>query len=107
MARLLKNGIGRTSIAGSRTVNAADTVLASDFLVRVNEAGAIDITLPAISDALRFHSFCIKKLNANGIVTVKPNPGDTIDGASSFPLTVQKQAVTVFCPETGTSWDVI
>jgi hypothetical protein len=107
MARLA--GIsGVTKTGGSRTTSSTpDTITTTDYLVRVSEAAAFVVNLPAISSSTRLHTFVIKKVNATANVTVTPDGADTILGSATFVLTTQNQSVTVFCPDTGTSWDVI
>lgn len=55
--------------------------------------GAVTVNLPAAKSALE--EYCIKKLGSTGNVTVDANGSETIDGASTYSLTIQNQSVSI------------
>jgi hypothetical protein len=104
MARLVAI-TGTLTTGGSRTITASDTVVVTDYLVRANEAGALTVTLPTITNAIIGHQFVIKKMGNIANVTVQRSSTDLIDGAATFVLTTQYQSVTVYASAAGV-WDV-
>jgi len=78
------------------TVSMNYTATATDYSIFMNaSAGNRTVTLPAASSVPR-RIYEVKKLDATvNLVTVIPNGSDTIDGASTFPMSDQYQAVTI------------
>lgn len=105
MALIVSMLNGRLVGVEHRVITTTDSVLSTDFFLRIEEAGAIDVTLPDIT-TVRNHIFVLKKVNNNGTVTIKPNGSDTIDDGATLPLTTQKEAINVWAPPTGTNWEV-
>lgn len=78
------------------SVSSNYVVTATDYSIFMNAAaGNRTVTLPAASSVPR-RIYEVKKLDATvNLVTVIPNGADTIDGAATFPMSDQWQAVTV------------
>jgi len=87
----------------SKTANYTLTV--ADELVLVDAtAGAVTVTLPAVS-GLTGRRFWVKKVDASGnAVTLDGNGAETIDGSATYALAAQWDAVRVMC--SGTAWFV-
>lgn len=100
----VERAIRDTRLTPIRTVSADFTVTLDDDAVFADAtAGAITITLPNVrrASARRFY---VKKTDASGnAVTVGSSAN--IDGAATFPLTVQYQSVTVLSD--GATWWVL
>jgi len=111
---------GTATIGGKVTMSAAQKVfygavktanytasLTADYIIPVNSSGgAFTISLPA--GHASGDTFTIKDVNgslATNNVTIDPNAAETIDGAATFIMTVNRQAVTVV--SNGTNWFII
>jgi hypothetical protein len=111
---------GTSTLGGKVTMSAAQKVkygavktanytasLTADYIIPVNSSGgAFTISLPAGHAA--GDTFTIKDVNgslATNNVTIDPNGSETIDGAATFAMTVNRQAVTVVSD--GTNWFII
>ena len=111
---------GTSTLGGKVTMSAAQKVkygavktanytasLTADYVIPVNSSGgAFTISLP--SGHAAGDTFTIKDVNgslATNNVTIDPNAAETIDGASTFVMTVNRQAVTVISD--GTNWFII
>lgn len=101
---VIDRAIKSANLTPIRAVSAAFTVTLDDDAVFVDAtAGAVTITLPDVrrASARRFY---VKKVDASGnAVTVSSSA--LIDGAATFPLTVQYQSVTVLSD--GSTWWVL
>jgi len=96
-----------TSVLNIRTVTGAtDTATINDDVVRMNYAGSMTETLPAISATPIGKTITIKNV-VNFVVTIHGNSSvpDLIDGSNTYVLQNQYDSVTLLC--NGTSWDVI
>lgn len=90
----------------TRTVTAAYTAQAHDYTIRADAtAAAFSVTLPPAA-LLSGKVLTIKKVDASAnAVTVDGNGAEEIDGAATFSLAAQYDAVTV--QSFGTGWDVL
>lgn len=89
-----------------RTVSSNTTLTTTDDIVLVNaSSGNITISLPSSSTASgKF--YIIKKIDSSSnIVTIDPYSSETIDGKSTYDLTVQYQFVNIYCD--GTQWFIV
>jgi hypothetical protein len=79
-----------------RTVTADTTVAFEDSTILVDStAGPVAVTLPS-GVVLRGRRVAIKKISSDSNdVTINPEPGETIDGASSVVLSVQNESLVV------------
>lgn len=106
-------GPGAGLSAGVVTKTADYTITQSDFTIRSNNGGggAITMTLPAITAAIRGQVFIVKRVNAGAgaanRTVVAAAGGDTIDGAASTNLNSRYAVLRVQAPDTGTDWMVI
>lgn len=109
-------GIGTASpgsmlhVAGTQqglvTAVSADTTLGSHYIVSVDDSAATrTMTLPAASSTIIGRVYRIKKMSASNTTVISRAGSDTIDGATSFTLTAQYQAVDVICL-TSTTWGI-
>lgn len=86
--------------AATTTLTYADHTLTMDAT-----GGARTVNLPSASSAIR-RLYVIKKIDASGnAVTVDANGGDLIDGAGTYALPAQWDAVTL--QSDGTNWHVL
>lgn len=87
-------------------VTAAYNLLAEDWLVLADATGgAFTVTLPPAA-SVRNRAYVVKRLNSGGnAVTLDGNGSETIDGATTLPLTAQYQVATVYSD--GTEWWVL
>jgi hypothetical protein len=88
------------SITASATVeDVADAVIVADAT-----SAPVTVTLPTAAGHRR--QYTVKRLNSGAnAVTVAAAGGETIDGAGTYPLSTQYQAVTV--ASDGTAWHVV
>lgn len=94
------------SAATINSVSANTTLDSSYYTVLVDASGgARTITLPAaVNNSARI--YIIKKTDSSGnSVTVDANASETIDGATTYVLTVQYESITVQCD--GSNWHII
>jgi hypothetical protein len=71
-------------------------------------AGSITITLPAVATAGIGRQIIVKDRDGNagaGNITIDGNASETIDGATTFSLTVNYQSVTLV--NDGSTWMVV
>jgi hypothetical protein len=96
----------QTSRRRIRTVTTTDTFGANDDTIVADATGAaFSVNLPAVATSARLE-FCLKRSNAGANnVTLQANAAETIDGANTYVLTVQYQAVTVQCD--GAVWWIV
>ncbi|MGH7974972.1 MAG: hypothetical protein ACREBR_05575 [bacterium] len=89
-----------------RSVSTNTTATATDYVITCNALSApISVALPAASSCAR-RIYEVKKTDFSlNNVTVVANGFDLIDGAATFPMSVQYQAVTV--QSNGTGWWII
>lgn len=89
----------------SVSLNTGTTLGTTHRYVRGDASGAaFTITLPAVGGLIG-RVYSIKKTDASGnAVTIDANASETIDGALTFPLTLQYQSVTIV--SNGSSWDI-
>lgn len=73
-----------------------------DYLILADAtAGAITITLPPAASLLH-HDFIVKRLNSgSNDVIIDGNSSETIDGSTTFTLTVQHDAIRIVSDGTG------
>ncbi len=100
LQRFFRNGTNAASVTAAVTLTGNDGLMLGDAT-----AGAFAVTLPLAVDA-RGVTYWIKKVDASAnAVTVTAAGADTIDGAATYPLTVQYQAVAV--RSDGAAWWVV
>ncbi len=94
----------RTPAVATKT--AAYIVTDADDVIRCDATlGAFTITLPT-AVGITGRQFELKKVDASAnAVTVDGNAAETIDGAATFALTAQYDAITV--RSNGTNWDLV
>lgn len=91
----------KTSVSGNTTITNTSNMV---YLVDAT-SGAVAITLPAASNTDK--TFTIKKIDSStNAVTVTRAGSDTIDGATTYVLSVQYQSVTILA-DGSTSWYVL
>lgn len=79
-----------------------ETVIGADAT-----GGAFAVNLPPSDEQTINRAVVVKRLNAGAnAVTVTPSGSDTIDGAATYPLTVQYQSVHIIADGLG-AWFVI
>jgi hypothetical protein len=90
-----------------RTITAADSILITDDLIRVNNTvTSVIVTLPVAATSPIGKEIVIKRLATSLFtVTVKGNGSDLIDDANTYILTQAKGALRV--KNSGTIWDVV
>ena len=95
-----------TSATAISTKTADYTIVSSDYSILGNAASeSITISLPAAA-SYTGRMFVIKKVDSSAnLVTIDPNGAETIDGASTYDLNVQWEAIQV--QSNGTSWFVL
>lgn len=88
----------------SKTANY--TATAADEVILCNvTGGGITITLPAASSNTN-KCFTIKKTDSStNTVTVDGNASETIDGATTYSITIQYESITIVCD--GSNWHII
>jgi hypothetical protein len=87
--------------------NSTDLTVTEGGVVVIADApvGPVTIHLPAVSGSLD-RIICVKKVDVSAnAVTLNPNASETIDGATTYPLSTQYDSVTVICD--GDEWHVI
>lgn len=84
-----------------RTLTASGPINGADRVVLVS--GASTVTLPSAADVVG-QVFTVKRIGVDA-VTVSAQAGQLIDGAASYALAVQYQAITVV--STGIGWVVV
>ena len=101
---VIDRAIKSATLTPTRAVAADFTVTLDDEVVVVDAtAGALTITLPNVRRAWG-RKFFVKKVDASAnVVTV--GSASLIDGATTFPLNVQYESVTVL--SNGTTWWVL
>ena len=102
---IIERAVRDAPLVATRTVTTATTLSLSDGLCLVDAtAGAVTITLPVLPAAgglpLR-----IKKVDASGNAVTVDGGAANIDGAATFPLAAQWDAVTVVGD--ATQWYVV
>ncbi len=91
----------RTSITGATSLTGADPLLVQAD----STGGAFAITLPTAAAAGSGRVFAIKDVGgaaATNNITISASGGAVIDGAASYVMTVNYEAITIFC--NGTDW---
>lgn len=88
------------------SITTSQTLKAANQVVLANVAGGNrKLTLPPASSA-RYVIITTKKTDASAnTVELDADGAETIDGVSTFTLTAQNEAVTIWC--SGTAWYVI
>ena len=77
------------TIVSVANVTSTYSVKASDAFISCDAtSGSFTVTLPDATKTAG-QNFCINKINASNTVTIKPQTGQTINGASSITLTSQ------------------
>jgi hypothetical protein len=91
---------------GFRITNSTTTMTATDYSLYANaSSGAITVNLPSATTCPR-RIYVIKKIDFSAnLVTIAANGFDLIDGASTFPMSVQYQTTTV--QSVGNAWWII
>lgn len=98
--RFIRSALQTDTVTGAVTLSDAYGTVLGDATL-----GAFAVTLPPAAD-LPGWTFRVKKVDASAnAVTVTPDGTETIDGAASYPLTVQYQSVTV--QSDGTGWWIL
>lgn len=89
-----------------RTTTVTSGASATDYTILCDAtSGAINVPLPIASTVAR-RVYVIKKIDSSAnLVTVVAGGVDTIDGAATFPMSVQWQSATV--QSNGTNWFII
>jgi hypothetical protein len=85
----------------------ANTSLDTDDIVIAGTGGAggITLTLPAVATS-QYKTYHVVKVDAGvGTVVLDGNGAETINGAATYTLTSQYDAVTIWCD--GTEWFVL
>jgi hypothetical protein len=94
------------NVQGLVTSVSADTTLGAHYIVAVDDSGASKtMTLPAASSTIIGRIYRIKKQSASNSTIIARAGSDTIDGATSYTLTTQYQAVDIICLS-ATTWGV-
>ena len=85
----------------------------NDFLLAASthysadtSGGAITINLPALSGVTAGTEIRVKLKTAGNTLTLDGNSAETIDGSTTYTLTVQNQAVTLVS-DGSSNWEVI
>jgi hypothetical protein len=96
-------GFSYTAItsASSPVTSAISTHYGAD-----SSGGAITFNLPALSGLSGGEEIRIKLNTAGNNLTITPNGSDTIEGASTYVMSIAKEAVTCVA-SSGTNWEVI
>lgn len=68
--------------------------------------GAITFNLPALSTVPDSKEITIKLNTAGNNLTLTPNGSDTIEGASSYVMSIAKESITCVAVS-GTNWEII
>jgi hypothetical protein len=89
----------RTSAATTITVSAA-----SDHIIVCSHTSNQTVNLPAASTCTNMY-LIIKKSASGGVVTVDASGAETIDGATTQPLSAQYETMELFCD--GTTWHLV
>lgn len=88
----------------ARTVTSSATATEDDdFIMCSTNGGAITITLPDISDGLISHPLIIKRNGSNNVV-IDGDGAETIDGAATYTISVDKRSVELISD--GTNWQI-
>jgi hypothetical protein len=88
------------ALAASATLDADDVVVAG-----TGGAGGITLTLPAVASS-QYKTYQVVKVDAGaGAVTLDGDGSETINGATTYALSAQYDAVTIWCD--GTEWFVL
>lgn len=85
----------------------ANTALDTDDVVVAGTGGAggITLTLPAVASS-QYKTYQVVKVDVGvGAVTLDGNAAETINGAATYALSSQYDAVTIWCD--GTEWFVL
>jgi len=89
------------------TVTAKSTTYTAALCDFVEGTGTFTVTLPAASTAIAGKKNIIDVKNVStGVITVARAGSDTIDGATSYTLSVQNQSITLIANASGTGWDI-
>ncbi len=96
---VLRSGVSITAAIGDR-INGSTTT------------GAVAITLPAVPSTVstRDADIIVKDADGNALInniTITPDAGDTIDGAASLVIAINKASVTLCHDGDGTNWRVV
>jgi hypothetical protein len=89
------------------TKTATYTAVATDHTMICDASGgAFSVNLPAASSNIG-RIYVIKNIGASGTVTIDGNGSEPIDGATTYALTTQYQAVRIQCNAAGTGWYIV
>lgn len=100
-AHQLTGGVNNTVT----TFNATTTLDGTHRYVRMNVAAAATVNLPAVT-GITGRVYSIKKVDPSvNVVTIDPSGAETIDGATTFPLAIQYESVTIVS-NGSTGWDI-
>lgn len=98
--RFIRSALQTDAVSGAVTLTEAYGTVLGDAT-----SAAFAVTLPLAADVPGW-TFRVKKMDASAnAVTVTASGTDLIDGAGTFPLTVQYQSVTV--QSDGAAWWVV
>jgi len=89
-----------------RALSAADNLDGDDIVIAATGgAGGITLTLPAVASS-QYKFYCVVKVDAGaGAVTLDGNASETINGATTYALSAQYDAVILWCD--GSEWFVL
>lgn len=98
--------ISAQGYAYGRAVSSNDDLDSDDQVVAATGgAGGITLTLPAVASS-QYKVFHVVKVDAGaGAVTLDGNASETINGSTTYALSSQYDAVTIWCD--GTEWFVL
>lgn len=98
-------GVQTANVKATQTANYQ--VLVTDFIIPLNSTGGVfNVTLPASPSV--GDTYWLKDVGGAAFtnnITVLPNSGNTIDGASSYLLQNNREAITVICTA-NTVWSI-
>lgn len=102
---IVERAIRDRRLRAQRATTTDLTLTAQDDIVYVDASGgAVTITLPSV---LRFwgYQFTVKKLDASANAATVDGNGALVDGAATFPITVQYEAHSFVSD--GTAWWIV
>jgi len=88
----------------SRTITSSATATVDDDFIMCNtNSASITVTLPAIADGAVSHPLIIKR-NGTNTVVIDGSAAETVDGAATYTISVNKRSVQL--NSDGTNWQI-
>lgn len=108
LAQPKKTIIGPLADRDGAGVNNLSIQEINNSLVLINSAAAVQAAnLPAVGATEDGYVCTVKREGAGNVVNVVPNGADTIDGAASFVLASDKDAIELVYVDASTDWKVV